>query len=416
MVAILAYSGSACALRQHQEVVVIVQPEETLRGYATGPLSLGESPTDVTARQINLALDGYGIWLDSAEYGRIWRPNEALVHGTFAPYASEGRWIATTSGWYWQSTFAWGRIPFHYGRWVLEGSLWSWVPGSQFAPAWVDWRIGGGWVGWAALAPINARSWSPFVYCAHVGMGNPGVESRLVRGAAGSSLYARTTAVATDGDTPRGPLASPGPVAAVPLPQVWNTPVPNPSPMARSTAAVASAVGIDSVEHIPVARSRQAHPVLDPPVGGVAVVIRDRDLLGMSEGPSVRGPIGATPTLPIEVIRPGPSRVEFVSPVGGVTFADGAPPPLPPPPDGAAPGGFFGSYPMRPPMDFSSRRASMGATSFGGASVIVAPSPQPVAQAVAQPRSVGASGVWFGSRGGSVAPSPRPSGPLSSVR
>ena len=420
VVTVLACAGSACAMHQHQEVTVIVQPDEPLRGYSTGPLSLGESPSDLNARQINAALDGYGIWLDSAEYGRIWRPNEALVRGTFAPYTSEGRWVATTGGWYWQSAYAWGRVPFHYGRWVLEGSLWSWVPGSQFAPAWVDWRIRGGWVGWAALAPLGAHSWSPFVYCAHAGLGGPGVDGRLVRGAAGSSLYARTTAVAADGDTPRGPVASPGPVAAVPLQQVWNTPLPNSSPMGRPATVVASAVGVDSVERIPVARTHEAPPVVDPPVGGVAVVIRDRDLIGMSEGPSVRRPAGAAAPLPDNVIRSRPLTVEFALPVGAARVADGAPPPLPPPPDGVASGGFFGSYPMRAPMAFSSHRASMGGPSFGGASVIVAPSPQPVTQPVAQPvvqpRSVGASGAWFGSRGGSLAGSPRPSGPLSSLR
>jgi hypothetical protein len=226
-VAVLALGAPACAIRQYQEVTVVVQPQEPLRGYATGTLSLGESPSDLTAAQINAALEGYGTWVDSPSYGRVWRPDEAIVGPTFVPYGSAGQWVATNAGWYWQSDYAWGRVPFHYGRWVLEGTCWSWVPGSQFAPAWVDWRTGGGWVGWAALGPIGARSRAPYVYCAHGALGGPGLGGRLIHGAAGSSLYARTTAVATDGDTPRGPAR---PTAVVALQQLWNTPQPDGPP------------------------------------------------------------------------------------------------------------------------------------------------------------------------------------------
>ncbi|MDB4931896.1 MAG: hypothetical protein JWM10_4380, partial [Myxococcaceae bacterium] len=195
----LALAAPACSMQQRQEVTVVIRQEEVLRGYAMGSISLGEGPGDLTAAQINASLAGYGAWFDSAEYGRVWRPDRGNVGAAFVPYGTAGQWLATDVGWYWQSDYAWGRVPFHYGRWVLDQTVWSWVPGSRFAPAWVDWRAGGGWVGWAALGPINAQAWAPFVYCAHGGLAGPGLDARLVRDAAASSLYARTAAVAVDG-------------------------------------------------------------------------------------------------------------------------------------------------------------------------------------------------------------------------
>ena len=50
---------------------------------------------------------------------------------------------------------SWGVVTYHYGRWYedpREG--WVWVPGSTWAPAWVSWREGGGYCGWA-LRPVR---------------------------------------------------------------------------------------------------------------------------------------------------------------------------------------------------------------------------------------------------------------------
>lgn len=60
----------------------------------------------------------------------------------------------TEYGWTWVSDWDWGWAPFHFGRWaVMTGLGWGWVPGTQWGPAWVSWRAGGGFVGWAALPP-----------------------------------------------------------------------------------------------------------------------------------------------------------------------------------------------------------------------------------------------------------------------
>jgi hypothetical protein len=55
------------------------------------------------------------------------------------------------------------RSTYHYGRWDLSAQFgWYWVPQTQWAPAWVSWHSGGGYVGWAPLYPSSrfARSGS----------------------------------------------------------------------------------------------------------------------------------------------------------------------------------------------------------------------------------------------------------------
>jgi hypothetical protein len=401
----LALAAPACTMQQRQDVTVVIRPDEQpLRGYATGSISLGEGPGDLTAAQINASLAGYGAWFDSAEYGRVWRPDRGLVGAAFVPYGTAGQWLATDVGWYWQSDYPWGRVPFHYGRWVLDGSVWSWVPGSQFAPAWVDWRAGGGWVGWAALAPVGARSWAPFVYCAHRNLAGPGLDARLVRDAAASSLFARTAALPADGDAPRGPSAQ----GVVDVAGLWRVPV-----AVRSEALAAAADGVEALERIPVARVAELPPLAETaaPASGPTLVIRDRDLAGMSEGPSVRRPAGAVAALPDPVSPGRPAGPVVVPPAAWTRLA---PPPLPPPPDGsgAYPTAYGGAYAGRAPLAFAQRRA---APSYGAPALAVAPSRPgpPAVPAAAQSTGVmTAGGGWSGARG-FASPSP---GPLSTVR
>lgn len=97
----------------------------------------------------------YGQWTEDPTYGTMWVPDAAQVGADFAPYQTAGQWAVTDGGdWAWQSDYAWGYIPFHYGRWVWAGNYWGWIPGRRYAPAWVTWRVGeGGYVGWAPLPP-----------------------------------------------------------------------------------------------------------------------------------------------------------------------------------------------------------------------------------------------------------------------
>jgi hypothetical protein len=56
----------------------------------------------------------------------------------------------------WISQDPWGGIPYHYGRWAYDSYYgWVWVPEDDliWAPAWVAWRYGDDYVGWAPLPP-----------------------------------------------------------------------------------------------------------------------------------------------------------------------------------------------------------------------------------------------------------------------
>lgn len=108
----------------------------------------------------------YGEWLE-ADGTRAWRPSANVVGDDFQPYATNGQWLSTDYGWYFQSDYSWGWAPFHYGRWAMDATLgWIWIPGTVWAPAWVDWRMGGGYIGWAPLPPIGwvvvVQPWRPY--------------------------------------------------------------------------------------------------------------------------------------------------------------------------------------------------------------------------------------------------------------
>lgn len=93
----------------------------------------------------------YGAWVSYSPYGYVWIPYRT-GYG-WRPY-TYGRWVWTSHGWTWVSSFEWGWAPFHYGRWGWDVSIgWYWVPGHIWSPAWVAWRNGGSWIGWAALPP-----------------------------------------------------------------------------------------------------------------------------------------------------------------------------------------------------------------------------------------------------------------------
>jgi len=116
--------------------------------------------TDPTDFYGELAL--YGDWVALAPYGRVWRPSPVVVGNDFYPYFTNGHWEPSDEGWSWHSEWAWGWIPFHHGRWVQSPEQgWVWVPGDAWAPAWVEWRVGGGLVGWVPLGPQGVSTAFP---------------------------------------------------------------------------------------------------------------------------------------------------------------------------------------------------------------------------------------------------------------
>lgn len=99
-------------------------------------------------------LSRYGGWVELAPYGYVWFPED--VHYGWRPY-TRGRWVWTDYGWTWVSRFTWGWVPFHYGRWGWDDRLgWFWTVGTTWGPAWVTWRTGSRYIGWAPLPP-NVR-------------------------------------------------------------------------------------------------------------------------------------------------------------------------------------------------------------------------------------------------------------------
>lgn len=93
----------------------------------------------------------YGQWIDDPKYGYVWSPDE---DENFRPYYSNGYWAMTDYGNTWISDYAWGWACFHYGRWTYDPYYgWLWIPGSNWGPAWVGWRYGEGYYGWAPLGP-----------------------------------------------------------------------------------------------------------------------------------------------------------------------------------------------------------------------------------------------------------------------
>jgi hypothetical protein len=96
-------------------------------------------------------LGASGHWIDRPGYGRCWYP--AYVSSNWQPYC-EGYWMWTNQGWYWVSSEPWAWATYHYGRWVNDPYYgWVWTPDTEWAPSWVSWREGGGYVGWAPLPP-----------------------------------------------------------------------------------------------------------------------------------------------------------------------------------------------------------------------------------------------------------------------
>jgi hypothetical protein len=126
---------------------------------ALGPLpiplgaSVAEAATTVNVNIFFDALAPNGVWVKHPKYRYVFCPR---VDAKWRPY-SRGHWIYIKDwGWYFASNepFAWA--VYHYGRWFKAKNLgWCWVPGNAWAGAWVSWRRGNDYVGWAPLEPTR---------------------------------------------------------------------------------------------------------------------------------------------------------------------------------------------------------------------------------------------------------------------
>jgi hypothetical protein len=169
-------------------------------------------------------LEPYGTWTDDPTYGTVWIPSESVVGSDFTPYVSAGHWTYDDD-YTWASDYDWGWAPFHYGRWAYaDGPGWEWIPGRQYAGAWVSWRVGAegwGYVGWAPLSPtwcwrggtavgLGFVPRAPYAFVGTANLFAPSVGSRLVGGAEVGAVAAHTTPYVPPG------AASPGRVVAHP--------------------------------------------------------------------------------------------------------------------------------------------------------------------------------------------------------
>jgi uncharacterized membrane protein YgcG len=84
-----------------------------------------------------------GEWLYDQMYGYVWRPfiNQQMYPWGWQPYIF-GHWTSYGRQMYWVPDEPWGWVPYHLGVWQWDTKKgWFWIPGSAFAPAWVDWAF-----------------------------------------------------------------------------------------------------------------------------------------------------------------------------------------------------------------------------------------------------------------------------------
>ena len=113
--------------------------------------SMAQDGGYVSNQEFYNSLQDYGTWIQDDRFGDVWVPD---VDGDFRPYATNGYWVQTDYGTTWVSDYPWGWATFHYGRWRYDDYYgWEWIPGHEWAPAWVSWRQGGGYYGWAPMQP-----------------------------------------------------------------------------------------------------------------------------------------------------------------------------------------------------------------------------------------------------------------------
>jgi hypothetical protein len=127
-----------------------IQQRDVTEGAQTTDADSGEPASYNT---FYTKLEPYGAWRETSDYGYVWQPNESERSRNWRPYTN-GRWVYTDAGWTWDSEEPFGWATYHYGRWARLRSVgWVWIPGDEWAPAWVSWRKSDDYVGWAPLPP-----------------------------------------------------------------------------------------------------------------------------------------------------------------------------------------------------------------------------------------------------------------------
>lgn len=94
----------------------------------------------------------------------VWKPSDDIAIGittgqtqvqkpVYTPY-SNGQWVNTDQGWYFQAATPYEETTSHYGRWAMTPDMgWVWVPGRVWSPAWVEMRENNDYVAWTPIPP-----------------------------------------------------------------------------------------------------------------------------------------------------------------------------------------------------------------------------------------------------------------------
>ena len=133
------------------------EPEKSAAApsYVEAPAMEAE-PVQVSNNYFFNTLAPYGSWVVVPGFGNCWRPTVVVNNPRWRPYCDRGRWVHTSSGWFWLSDYSWGATTFHYGRWFNDTRWgWCWWPDRVSAPSWVSWRFTSGFCGWAPMPPTS---------------------------------------------------------------------------------------------------------------------------------------------------------------------------------------------------------------------------------------------------------------------
>jgi hypothetical protein len=247
--------------------------EETYQG-AQGP--------EMDPDAFRPVLSPYGQWIWVPGYGQVWQPYASVVGPSFVPYTN-GNWTYSDAGWVFVSSYPWGWAPFHYGNWVYADAGWCWVPGRVWAPAWVDWRYGNGYVGWYPIAPVGYTGvvvvrQPVYTYVPEHQFTAANVGTHAVTPVQAAEIHGQTHSVTSAGyvgghavvpvnagPPVAGVSAAVGhPIAAVPVHQVSSTATVLPPP---SQAGVHYIGGASAARPVVTAPLPVAHPVA--PAGGL---------------------------------------------------------------------------------------------------------------------------------------------------
>jgi hypothetical protein len=153
-------AGEHIALEEgHSELLSLNSPDDWERWNSERDRNQSRTSTTNLPDELQAysrELDTQGRWVQTPEYGMVWRPT-VILSDDWAPYRS-GRWIWKGDDYVWISYENWGWAPYHYGRWaVVSGFGWCWVPPARgdiyWGPGYVGWYRNGTNVGWTPLAP-----------------------------------------------------------------------------------------------------------------------------------------------------------------------------------------------------------------------------------------------------------------------